>query len=226
MAVGFGLGRVGIHHQVGAAGQVVDDDQFVDVQQHDVGRAFFHAVGKRLDRRAQALFDVAHGVVAEVPGQAAAKARHAGAQRHLEAGLVRLDERQRVAFVGFGDVAVLQHFGGRAAGADDGARRQADERVAAKALAAHHRLHQAAHAAALRAAVGQLEVDRQRRVEVGVGFRDQGNAVVALGGQRFEFKFSHVGSRTAFFWYGPGMQQKARSSYGFRAWRCTSQLRL
>ena len=41
--VGFRMGRVGIHDQVGAAGQVVDNDQFIDLQQHDIGRTFFLA---------------------------------------------------------------------------------------------------------------------------------------------------------------------------------------
>ncbi|KOF54095.1 hypothetical protein AD428_09230 [Achromobacter sp. DMS1] len=110
-AVGLGLGRVGVHHEVDAAGQVVDDDQLVHVHQHQVGRAAFHAGGKRLDGRAEAGLDVAHGVVAEVARQAAAEARHARTQRHPEAGLVLLDEGQRVALVGFGDLAVDQHLG-------------------------------------------------------------------------------------------------------------------
>ena len=83
-AVGLGLGRVGVDHQVDAAGQVVDDDQLVHVHQHQVRRAAFHAGREGLDRRAQAGLDVAHRVVAEIARQAAAETRHAGAQRDLK----------------------------------------------------------------------------------------------------------------------------------------------
>ena len=198
-AVGLGLGRVGVDHQVDAAGQVVDDDQLVHVHQHQVRRAAFHAGREGLDRRAQAGLDVAHRVVAEIARQAAAETRHAGAQRDLEARLVLLDECQRVAVMGFADLAVVQHLGARAAGADHRARRQADERIAAEALAAHHRFHQAGHAAGLGAGMGQLQVDAQRRVQVGIGLGHQRDAVVALGGEGFEFDFGHVGSRRRWF---------------------------
>ncbi|KAG1243018.1 hypothetical protein G6F65_022685 [Rhizopus arrhizus] len=90
---------------------------------------------------------------AEVAGQAAAKARHARAQGDLETALVLLDEGQGIAFVRFHDLAVVQHFRQGAAGADHRAGGQADERIAAKALAAHHGLHQAGHAAGQRARV-------------------------------------------------------------------------
>ena len=146
-AVGLGLGRVGVDHQVDAAGQVVDDDQLVHVHQHQVRRAAFHAGREGLDRRAQAGLDVAHRVVAEIARQAAAETRHAGAQRDLEARLVLLDECQRVAVMGFADLAVAAPRCGARGWIT--ARRQADERIAAEALAAHHRFHQAGHAAGL-----------------------------------------------------------------------------
>jgi hypothetical protein len=220
-AVGLGLARVRVDHQVDAAGQVVDDDQLVHVHQHQVGRAAFHAGGERLDRRAQAGLDVAHGVVAEVARQAAAEARHAGTQGDLEAALVLLDEGQRIAVMGFGDLAVVQHLGAGAAGADHRAGRQADEGITAEAFAAHHRLHQAGHASALGAGVRQLQVDAQRGVQVGIGFGDQRDAVVALCGEGLEFDFGHVGSRERFICYRTRRAtKKPGPGYWFRAWLC------
>ena len=92
--------------------------------------------------------DVAHRVVAEVAGQAAAEARQPGPQRHLEALLVAGDEVERVAVVGLDDLAVGDHLGAKAVRAQQRARRQADEGVAPEALAADHRLEQEAVLAA------------------------------------------------------------------------------
>ena len=58
---------------------------------------------------------------------------------------------------------------------DARARWQADEGIAAEALAALHRFEQVGIGP-----VGELEVDRQRRVEVGEGFEVTRDAVVAL----------------------------------------------
>ena len=133
----------------------------------------------------------AHRLVAEIASQAAAEARHARAQRHLEATLVGLDEVERVALVGFDHAAVADHFAVVAGGAQQGARGQADEGIAAETLAAHHRLEKKAQ----RLAARQLQIKRQRRLQIGEGFADQWNAVVALGGQALEFKFcDHVGA--------------------------------
>ena len=169
--------------------------------------------GKGLTAGPRQGLDVAHRVVAEIARQAAAETRHAGAQRDVEARLVLLDECQRVAVMGFADLAVVQHLGARAAGADHRARRQADERIAAEALAAHHRFHQAGHAAGLGAGMGQLQVDAQRRVQVGIGLGHQRDAVVALGGEGFEFDFGHVGSRRRWF---AGVSRYSRGFAGFR----------
>ena len=61
----------------------------------------------------QLRLDVAHGVVAEVAGQAAAEARQAGPQRHLEALLVGGDEVQRIAVVRLDHLAVGHDLGAR-----------------------------------------------------------------------------------------------------------------
>jgi len=65
--------------------------------------------------------------------------------------------------------------------------RQADEGVAPEALAAHHRLEQVAVGAA-----GELQVHRERRVEVGARFRQHGNAGIALLRELLELKLVHV----------------------------------
>src|SRR3546814_5761985 len=55
---GFGLARVGIDDQVGTPGQIVDDNQFIDLQKHDVGRAAVLAGRERLYCWAKARFDM------------------------------------------------------------------------------------------------------------------------------------------------------------------------
>src|SRR5690606_35907426 len=64
LGIGFRLGRVGVDQNVGAARQVVDNDQFVDLQQHDVGRAVFLTSREGLGGRPQTRLHVAHGVIA------------------------------------------------------------------------------------------------------------------------------------------------------------------
>ena len=138
------------------------------MQQHDVGAA--QGVGRATGD--QLFLDVAHRVVAKVTSQAAAKARQTRPQRHLEALLVSADDVQRVAADTLHHRAVGQHLGhglgAEAAGTQQGACRQADEAVAAKALAAHHRFQQKAVLATI-ARMGQLEVQRERGFEVGKG---------------------------------------------------------
>ena len=135
---------------------------------------------------------MAHCVVTEIAGQPAAKARQAGSQRHLETLLVGSDKVQRVAGRAFHHFAIGHHFGdggsAKTPGAQQRARRQADKTVTTKALASDHRLQQkAVFSAAL--GVRQLQVKRQRRLQISKGFCHQWNAVVAFAGQAFEFKF-------------------------------------
>jgi hypothetical protein len=70
--------------------------------------------------------------------------------------------------------------------ADAGAGRQADEGVAPEALATLHRLQQIGERL-----VGELEIHRQRRIEVRQQLLHQRDAVVALLGEFVEFLFSH-----------------------------------
>jgi hypothetical protein len=98
---------------------------------------------------------------------------------------LKRDEVQRVALVRLDHLPVGDDLGLEAAGAQQRARGQADEAVPAEALAAHHRFEQEAVLAAAR----QLEVQRQRRFEVGKGLGDERDAVVALRSQALEFEF-------------------------------------
>ena len=98
-------------------------------------------------------------------------------------------EVQRVAFVTLDDAAAILDLDARAAGADADLRRQADERVAAEALAADDRFEQE-RVALLR----ELEVERQRRVEIGERLEHQRNAVVAKCCERAEFAFGDHGN--------------------------------
>src|SRR5438270_8897 len=79
----------------------------------------------------------------------------------------------------------------KSARAQERARRQADERIAAEALAADDRLEQEAEPARRCLAAGQLEVQRKRCLKIGEGFRDQRNPVESLQRQALEFEFGH-----------------------------------
>ena len=185
-------GGVGVDDQIELAGQVVDHGQFFGHHQLDVGQpevVFRRAAG-------QLFLDMAHGVVAEVAGQAAAETRHAGAQRHLEARLVLFDEVERIAFVLFDHGAVFHDLGAVAEGAQHGGGGQADEGKASEAFAADHRFQQEGVLAAL-LGLRQFQIQRERGFEVGERFRDQGDAVIALLCQRFEFEFGHVSLHAA-----------------------------
>ncbi len=126
------------------------------------------------------------GVVAEIAGEPAAKARQPGARRGAVAAQELADERQRVAFVTLDDTAPILDFDLPSARADPDLRRQADERVAPEALAADYRLQQIGIAL-----VGELEIKRKRRVEVGKGLKHEGNAVIPLRCKSAELGFGH-----------------------------------
>ena len=103
----LGQGRVGVDNQIQLARQVVDDGQLLALQEQDVGAA--QGVGRA--RGLELFLNMAHGVVAEVAGQPAAKTRQAWAQRHLETLLVSLNEVQRVQGRSLQHLAVSHHLG-------------------------------------------------------------------------------------------------------------------
>src|SRR5690606_19328495 len=97
----------------------------------------------------------------------------------------------------------------------DGLGGQTDEGVPAETLSAHDRLEQAAIASTFGAAMRKLQVNGQGRVQVGIGFRNQGNAVVALCRQGVEFDLCHSGL-CVMFTYRPGQNQKNPAILWFR----------
>ena len=122
------------------ARQVVDDRQFLGLQQQDVGAIQFIGRATVL----QLFLDVAHRVVAKIAGQATAETRQARLQRHLEAALVFGDEVKWVDGGGLHYHAIGHHLGARRSakpvGAQQRAGRQPYETVTPEALATHHRL--------------------------------------------------------------------------------------
>ncbi len=146
--------------------------------------------GSGFGHGARLLLDVAHAVVAEVADQAAVEARQTGEGGDVVARLELLDEGQRVGALEALDLhAVDAHAHLVAVDAQHRARRQADDRVAAPFLAALHGFEQVGVGG-----VGQLQVDRQRGVEVGEGFESERDAIVAVGGQAQEFFAVHENS--------------------------------
>ena len=178
-------GRVGEYDQVQPAGQVVDHRELLGQEQQHVRAA--ERVGLEPAAREPRL-DPARRVVAEVAHESAAQPRQARQFRRLESREKTAHEFQRIDALGFFHDRVAVRDGDVAPhGAHRRARRQADERIAAEALAADHRFEQVGIGP-----VGQLEIDRQRGVEVGAGLEDDGDAVVAQRGKPLEFCFSHL----------------------------------
>jgi hypothetical protein len=160
IAVGLRLGRVGIDDQV----QLADRLSMTASSSHCSSRMSGQPSVSGGQEATSLLLDVAHRVVAEVASQSAAEARQARPQRHLEALLVTRDEIQRVvAVVSVTTPSVTTSVlacVAEAARAQQRARRQSDEAVAAEALAAHDGLEQEAVGAAP-LGMRQLQVQRQ-----------------------------------------------------------------
>jgi len=84
------------------------------------------------------------------------------------------------------DSAPILHFDLPAARANAKLRRQADERITAKALPTDDRLEQVGIAL-----VGELEVERQGSIEVRKRFEHERNAVIPKRSECAEFGFGH-----------------------------------
>ena len=179
--------RLGINNQRQLARQVIDHRNLLRQEQDDVR----HAQGIRFVRMGKAGFDIAHGVVAEAADQPAAKARQTRQRRDAETFQIRADEIQRISVVRtLGNTVAIEQQ--NLPGIDDqtGRAGEADKRIAAETLAALDGFEQVG----IRA-VGQLEVDRQRRVEISKCFEGDGDAVIAFGGQtlkRRRGRFGHI----------------------------------
>ncbi len=166
------------------AGEVVEHHHGVGNHQQDIRCAQRIRVGAT----AQFALDIAHAVVAEVADQPAIEARQAFDRRDAVALLEGLDEGQRVLdLAGLGLDAIGSHADAVVLHAQHGAAWQADDRIAPPLLAALNGFEQIGVRR-----IGQFQVQRQRRVEVGKGFERQGDAVMAFGGQTQEFFAGHV----------------------------------
>ena len=110
VAIGVGLRRIGVDDEGDLALKIVDDGQLL-------GRAAAGCRGwppalarRRRRRRGEPLLDVAHRVVGEIAGQAAAESRQPGDRRGAVALQKRRDEVERVAPVALGDDAAVADF--------------------------------------------------------------------------------------------------------------------
>ena len=187
-----GAAGVGVDDQIQFAGQVVDHGQFFGHHQRDIGQAqviFRRAAG-------QFFLDMAHRVVAEVAGQAAAKTRHAGAQRDLETRLVLFDEVERIAFVFLDHRAIFHDLGAVAKRAQHRGGGQADEGKRPKRSPPTTDSSRKVFLPPCWVCAS-FRYKRERGFQVGESFGDQGDAVIALLGQRFEFEFGHVSLHAA-----------------------------
>ena len=131
--------------------------------------------------------DETHGVVTKRANQTAAKARQAGQIRDLEAGHEFADIGHRIGMIAaFGDAVAVEQQDAAVFDANAGAGGEADERITTEALATVHRFQQIG----IRF-VGQLEINRERCIEIGKGFQRHRYAVVASGVKPVEFGFIH-----------------------------------
>ena len=178
---GFGAGHrvrgVGahVHDQEQAAAQVIEHHHFLGAHQQDVR----HPQHVLATRRAQPGLEIAHAVVAEIAHQAAVEAGQPGHVRGPVLETVVFDPADRVVAVELlDDGAVgIAHGDARAGDAHHLAGRQADDRIAAPALAALHRFEQVAVGPG-----GQLAVGGQRRVQIRQHFAHDRYAAITLAG--------------------------------------------
>ena len=168
------LGRVCMDDEVQAALEVVEYGEFFRQHQEGIGCAELI----RLVAASQARLDVADRFETEIADQPAGEGRQAGHARHAEAFAQAVHFGQGVGeFPRFDQLAVHPCFH-RVAAEGEGARgRQADDGIAAPGLAALHRFEQVGMRT-----VGQFQVNRQRRVQVGQHLAHHGDAVMAGGG--------------------------------------------
>ena len=183
-----GLLRVGVDHEVELAEHVVDHRQLVGDEQQHVGRA--ERIGLLAPSGSSSRRAAPSRSRSSRPGRRRsaappAPARRGGASSQARAysnGSASTSSRQ---------TSVPRASRSRrrtrpAARLDALGAGQADERVAAEALAADHRFEQVGIGSA-----GELHVDRERRVEVGARLGEHRDAAVARLRERSKFGFGH-----------------------------------
>ena len=179
--------RLCIHHEIQFARKIINNRDFFRYQQRNVRRA--QLIGLLCMR--ELFLDVAHGVVAKITHQPAAKTRQRCGRfnfSHFELSKILFDVIQRVSHCDLSGNGAAEkfsalktpHFNACFCG-------ESNERITPKTFATDYGFEQIG----IRL-VGELEVDRQRRVKIGKGLKHEGNAVVASKGQPFKFDFSHA----------------------------------
>ena len=115
VAIGIRLRRIGIDDEVDLALKIVDDRKLFGQQQLDVGNGrerFAH----RRRRCRETVLDVAHRVIGEIAGEAAAKSRQPGDRSGTVPTQECGDEVERISFVALGDNTAGRDFDGAARG--------------------------------------------------------------------------------------------------------------
>ena len=111
---------------------------------------------------AQAAFHIAVDFIAKIAHQATCKTRQIRDFRRVKAVHIALDKIQRIALVRLGQLVLHIHFRMVITHFQIGMARQANERIATKALTALHRFEQITERL-----IGQFHVQRQGRVQIG-----------------------------------------------------------
>ena len=166
------LRGVGMHDQIETSLQVVEDRDFLARHQQRVRRA--EAIGLVL--RSEPRLDPGDRLETEISDEPAGERRKTGKLRHLVRRADAFDLGERIGELArFDDFAELFDRQRAAAQHVNAPARQADDRMASPVFAALDRLEK------IRVRrVGELEVHRQRRVEIGQHLARNRNAVVAL----------------------------------------------
>src|SRR5690554_3093163 len=171
LLVGARGGWVRMHNQVQFAAQVVEHHDFVGHHQQDIRGA--DLVGRAAV--AQAFFDVAHGVVAEIAHQAAVEARQFRQVRSVETLLVFIDECQRVVhFRLFDHFAVTAYFNAVVKDLQHFLAGQANDGITAPFFTALYRFEQVRIGPA-----GQFQIGAEGSVQVRQYFAVHRDAVIA-----------------------------------------------
>jgi len=189
LGIGLWLGRIGMHDQVQAPLEVVEYRDFLAQHQERIGRA--ELIGLVVHRKTR--LDPANGLETEISDQSAGECGQAFELWHPVLLAQGFDLGQRI-----GKLARLHHLAQFldaervAAKGIHAPTRQADDGMTAPVLAAFHRLEQIG----IRA-IGELEIHRQRRVQVRQHFARHRNAVVALRGERIELLLADHGTQAS-----------------------------
>src|SRR5450631_2192017 len=183
--VGVGLGRIRIDDERDLAREIVDDRELLGQEEKDV-RNVGELGGRCRCGRRKLRLDMTNGVVTEISGEAPAEARQSGTGRGPVPTQEFPDERKGIALMALDDASPILHFDLPAARADPKLRGQPDERIAAEAFPADHRLEQVGEAL-----VSELEVEREGGIEVRKRLEHERYAVIPKRCESAEFGFGH-----------------------------------